>query len=227
MYFNHRSHSRFFSRLIMMAVPVIVIISVLLLNLSGCSQLQSEFKDLKGDLIGESFTIDTFDNFGTLTMKTHGEKINIEPIIVEETTYNPEIGWSTTKTLSSAIDITIDGHQMTSCGDTCIFYESGKNGEGLKPEYTFNVSEINSTAEDITDNTVIAGMINKVKNSFGKPVIVVIKSQTGYPLYAFSGEDVYWEIPSDLPKCTLLNIDGYHLYIHRANYQIIDKALLD
>ncbi len=70
-------------------------------------------------------------------------------------------------------------------------------------------------------------MVNSIKNFYGKPVVVVIKSQTGYPIYAFAGHDVYWEIPDDLPKMTLLNIDGKRVYIHRANYQIIDTALIE
>ena len=47
------------------------------------------------------------------------------------------------------------------------------------------------------------------------------------PVTAYSGDEVYWEIPDDLPKMTKLMIDGKALYIHRANFQIIDKALLD
>ena len=43
---------------------------------------------------------------------------------------------------------------------------------------------------------------------------------------AFSGDNVYWEIPDDLPKMTKLMVDGKALYIHRANYQIIDKDLI-
>ena len=33
--------------------------------------------------------------------------------------------------------------------------------------------------------------------------------------------------PNNLPKMTKLMIDGKALYIHRANFQIIDKELLD
>lgn len=198
-----------------------LLVTAMVFSFAGCAMFESDFKDLKGNLVGQEFTIDTFDNFGTLTMKTHGEKINIEPNIVEERSYSSEGGWGYVETMSSAITITIDGHQMTSCGDTCIFYE-----KGLEPEYDFTVDEINSEADGFTSNTAIAGMVNAVKNAFGKPVVVVIKSQTGYPIYAFSGKKVYWEIPDDMPKCTLLNIDGKHLYIHRANYQIIDVELL-
>lgn len=62
---------------------------------------------------------------------------------------------------------------------------------------------------------------------FGKSRIVVVKSQLGQPITAYSGDEVYWEIPDDLPKMTKLMIDGKALYIHRANFQIIDKALLN
>ena len=74
---------------------------------------------------------------------------------------------------------------------------------------------------------LIAGKVNSVKNAFGKPMVVVIKSQMGAPIYAFSGNKVYWEVQEDLPKFTKLMIDGKALYIHRANFQIIDKGLLD
>ena len=60
----------------------------------------------------------------------------------------------------------------------------------------------------------------------GKSQVVVIQSQLGVPICAFSGEKVRWEIPDDLPKMTKLMIDGKALYIHRANFEIIDKALL-
>ena len=53
-----------------------------------------------------------------------------------------------------------------------------------------------------------------------------IQSQLGVPICAYSGEKVYWEIPDDLPKMTKLMIDGKALYIHRANFEIIDKDLL-
>ena len=62
---------------------------------------------------------------------------------------------------------------------------------------------------------------------FGKKRVVVIKSQLGVPICAFEGDNIYWEIPEDLPKMTKLMIDGKPLYIHRVNYQIIDTSLID
>ena len=124
--------------------------------------------------------------------------------------------------LSSVITITIDGKEIESCGDTCIFMQNG-----LNPEVDFSTEVIESNGGNgVTDNTAVARYLNKYKNYFGKSRIVVIKSQLGQPIVAFSGDDVYWEIPEDLPKMTKLMIDGKALYIHRANYQIIDRSLL-
>ncbi len=202
-------------------ITVVMIMAMTLTMLTGCESLNSGIQTMKGDLMGNEFVIDTFDNFGKKVMQTHGEKINITPNIVEVQSYG-DGGWMTTKDLSAAITININGKQMVSCGDTMIFYDSA-----LKPEYDFSVENIESQSNGIMDNTIIAGMVNRVKNSFGKSVVVVIKSQTGYPLYAFSGESVYWDIPDDLPKFTKLSVDGHPMYIHRANFQIIDKSLLN
>ena len=120
------------------------------------------------------------------------------------------------------ITITIDGRQLISCGDTCIFYD-----KRLSPEYEFYLDNIDSDSSGILDSALISGRVNSIKNAFGKPMVVVIKSQMGAPIYAFSGDKVYWEIQEDLPRFTKLMIDGKALYIHRANFQIIDKALLD
>lgn len=70
-------------------------------------------------------------------------------------------------------------------------------------------------------------MVNRYKNAFGKPVVAIIQSQLGDPICAFSGNNVYWELCEDLPKTTKLMIDGHALYIHRANFQLIDRDLLD
>ena len=48
-----------------------------------------------------------------------------------------------------------------------------------------------------------------------------------HKICAYSGDSVYYEVCSDLPKTTKLSIDGKALYIHRANFQIIDTSLLD
>ena len=201
----------------------LAVLLLLAAALTGCARLQSGVHDLHGSIIGNEYNIDIFDNTGVRTLRSHGKRIDIDNNIVEEKIYSSDSeSWLSTKTLSSVITITIDGKQMISCGDTCIFYD-----KRLKPEYEFYLDSMDSTSSGIMDSTLISGMINSVKNEFGKPMVVVIKSQMGAPIYAFSGHKVYWEVQEDLPRFTKLMIDGMALYIHRANFQIIDKALLD
>lgn len=202
---------------------IILLLAATVLSLSACAQWQSGVHDLHGSIIGNEYYIDIFDNSGIRTLRSHGRKIDIDNNIVEEKTYSSDSdSWLSTKTLSSVITITIDGKQLVSCGDTCIFYDTR-----LNPDYEFYLDTIESSSSGLWDTALVSGMVNSVKNKFGKPMIVVIKSQMGAPIYAFSGNKVYWEIVDDLPRFTKLMIDGKALYIHRANFQIIDKALLD
>ena len=205
-------------------VLILTLLSALLITLSGCAQFQSTLNELQGNLVGVSFTMETYDNYGQLTLTARGDKIKLTGNKIEEMIATDD-GWVRHYEMSSVMTVTIDGKEMETCGDTVIFAE-----KGLEKAMDFTTSEfINSHAEmgDITDNTVLAYWINGYKNKFGKSRVVVIKSQMGQPLCVYQGNKVYWEIPEDLPKTTKLMIDGKALYIHRANFQIIDKGLLD
>lgn len=202
--------------------PILTMITAIVISFSGCGYMQSEVNEMEGSITGNTYTASFYDNSGDLFLTTVGEKIYLSENIVKEQTYSSEGGWGYTKTLSSVITITIDGSQIESCGSTIIFAE-----EGLEPDVDFYVERIESQAEGIGDNTLIAKIVNDYKNKFGKPVVVVIQSQLGDNITAYSGKDVYWEVCQDLPKTTKLMIDGKALYIHRANFQIIDTDLLD
>lgn len=207
----------------MKKVCLIAAILLLAACMAGCARLRSGIHDLHGSIIGNEYYIDVFDNTGIRTLRTHGKKIDIDNNVVEERTYSSTTDeWYSTKTLSSVITITVDGNQLISCGDTCVFYD-----KRLVPEHEFYLDSIDSNSSGLMDSALISGLVNNVKNQFGKPMVVVIKSQMGAPIYAFSGNKVYWEVQEDLPRFTKLMIDGKALYIHRANFQIIDKDLLD
>ena len=201
----------------------IITIVVMLFSLSGCSALKSKINDIKGNLSGNGYDIYTYDNYGEKVLETNGDKISITGNKTETTSYDSDGSKITGYDLSSVITITIDGDEIQSCGDTCIFVQDGLDAE---VDFTQEVIDI-QTDGSLYENTAIARFVNRYKNMFGKSRVVVIKSQLGQPITAYSGDDVYWEIPDDLPKMTKLMIDGKALYIHRANFQIIDKALLD
>ena len=196
------------------------------LLLTGCewAEFGSDVQELEGSIKGCTYNCMFFDNHGELFMTATGENIDLSSNIVKEETYDSDTGWGYTNTLSSVVTITIDGNQMESCGSTMIFAQ-----DSLSPDVEFEpITHIKSESSgSLTDWTSIAAIINQYKNSFGKPQIVVIQSQLGDPICAYSGKDVYWEVCEDLPKTTKLMIDGQALYIHRANFQIIDKELIE
>ena len=189
--------------------------------LSSCAMFDSKVNSLNGSITGNTYECQFYSNNGNKFMTLTGRKIDINSNVIRERTYDSD-GWGYVKTLSSVITITVDGHQMSNCGSTVLFIE-----KGLTPDVDFQVESINSEASGVGDNTIIANIVNRYKNAFGKPVVAVIQSQLGDPICAFSGNDVYWEVCEDLPKTTKLMIDGHALYIHRANFQLIDIDLLN
>ena len=199
-----------------------IICICIITGLTGCVANDDYMNDVKGNLSGNSYTIYTYDNYGQKVMTTTGDKINISGNKTKSKGYDSDGNETTNYDVSSVITILIDGKEIESCGDTCIFEQ-----KGLEPEVDFTQEDITShSTGKLSENTYIAGIVNYYKNYFGKSRVVVIKSQLGQPIAAYSGDEVFWKIPDDLPKMTKLMIDGKALYIHRANFQIIDKELL-
>lgn len=207
------------------ALPTICILAMVI-RLSGCgiASWDSGVNDIKGRLVGNSFQCQFYDSYGEKFLTASGTKVGMTGNVVKESDINSSDGTTETAySLSSVVTINIDGKQIQSCGDTIIFEESG-----LKPDAEFQLSDIESSSSgSFSENTIISGIVNDYKNFFGKGQVVVIQSQLGVPICAYSGDDVYWEVRNDLPKTTKLMIDGKALYIHRANFQIIDKDLID
>lgn len=194
-----------------------------IISCTGCALWDNEVNELNGSITGNTYNAGFYTNQGENFMNVSGQKIDLQSNVIKEKTYNNENGWGYNQTLSSVVTVIIDGKTIESCGSTMIFAENG-----LNPEVDFNSPEVIKSTSDgsFGDNVFIASIVNKYKNYFGKSRVVVIQSQLGDPICAYSGNDVYWEVCQDLPKTTKLMIDGKALYIHRANFQIIDKNLL-
>ncbi len=205
---------------------MLIVMLVLLLSLTGCgiASLESSVNDIKGQLIGTSFECQFYDNYGEKFLTASGTKVGMTGNIIEEAVIDSSDGSTSTEyALSSVVTINIDGNELQSCGDTIIFEESG-----LEPDAKFQLNDIESSSNGkFLENTIVSGIVNDYKNFFGKGQVIVIQSQLGVPICAYSGDDVYYEIRNDLPKTTKLMIDGKALYLHRANFQIIDKDLID
>ncbi len=186
-------------------------------SLTGCAAISDWISTTKGSLIGQHFQISTYDNYGSRTNSTEGSRINVGLL---ENNANNET--ESTGFKSEVLDVTIDEHQMLSVGNTLIFVE-----DGVQMVSDFNPEDFSAIhSRDAVGFIPFDKFINSVSNNIGKSRVVLVSSQLGTPIGLFQGDNVYISIPSDLPKMTRLNIDGKSVYIHRANYQIIDTALL-
>lgn len=188
-------------------------------SLTGCSYLDSKIKDIKGELIGNSFDISIYDNFGNNTLNISGDKVQVDANVVKVKSVDSDGTWSTTYEMSSVTTNTIDGSNMEQVGNTVIYAEKGLN-KITDFELPTDIETSGGTFNLLDRN------INSIKNMIGTPKVVVISSQLGVPIAVYGGDEVYYEIPDDLPKMTKLIVDGKALYIHRANYIILDTAMI-
>ena len=197
----------------------LMLVLLTLFSLSGCSWLDSQIKDMKGELIGNSFDISIYDNFGNNTLNISGDKVQVDANTVKVKSVDSDGNWSTTYEMSSVISNTIDGNNMEQVGNTVIYAERGLN-KITDFELPTDIETSGGTFNLLDRN------INDIKNLIGTPKVVVISSQLGVPIAVYGGDKVYYEIPDDLPKMTKLIVDGKALYIHRANYIILDTNMI-
>ena len=185
-------------------IALILCAAVLVSSFTGCAALGAYFSKLTGELFGTGYTIRQYDDFGNLVFTIHGDRVTMDCELDE----NGEV--------SSYIDITIDGKSWKHVGSTLVF---AQNGVDMITD--FQVPEDMESSGISSGLMVIDRRINEYANLFGKDLVVLVSSQNGTPVALFQGNDVYTEIPGDLPKTTLIHIDGAMVYVHRANIDII------
>ena len=199
---------------------VLLLVVAVAFNMTGCAWLDSEIADMKGELIGNSFDVSIYDNFGTNILNIHGDKVQVNNNVVEVRSVDSDGTWSTIYEMSSVTTNTIDGSNMEQVGNTVIYAEKGLN-KITDFELPTDITTSGGTFNLLDRN------INSIKNIIGTSKVVVISSQLGVPIAVYGGEKVYYEIPDDLPKFTKLSIDGKALYINRANYIILDTKMIE
>lgn len=59
-------------------ISICLALILVLANFSSCAFLKNKLKNIKGELVGNSFTIDFYDNYGTDLLTIHGNKVGLE-----------------------------------------------------------------------------------------------------------------------------------------------------
>lgn len=191
-------------------ILIICIVAVMATTLFGCANLKSWFQSIKGELIGNRYTVWEYDNFGNKILTIHGNKIALEG------------GTDSLGENSSYIDITIDGYEWEHVGNTLVFAQN--DAEMITD---FQIPENIEGKQSSTGLIAVDRVLNHYRNQIGKELVVVVFSQTGAPICMFQGDECYTEVPADLPKTTKIFIDGNLVYVHRANVDIFPAKLFD
>ena len=191
-------------------ILIICIVVVMATTLFGCANLKSWFQSIKGELIGNRYTVWEYDNFGNKILTIHGNKIALEG------------GTDSLGENSSYIDITIDGYEWEHVGNTLVFAQN--DAEMITD---FQIPENIEGKQSSTGLIAVDRVLNHYRNQIGKELVVVVFSQTGAPICMFQGDECYTEVPADLPKVTKIFIDGNLVYVHRANVDIFPAKLFD
>lgn len=190
-------------------ISLITLLVVLTVFLVSCASIRDKISLTKGQLVGNRFTIKSYDYYGKKTLTLVGKKVAIE--VMEDKDQEGESAFP-----SSVLEITINGKQMLQVGNTLIFAE-----DGLDMVEDFDLPE-EVEVEAGGSLVLIDRNINQLKNKIGQEKIVILSTPMGVPIGVYQGKKVFATVPNDLPKMTRLNIDGRSLYIHRANYMIVD-----
>lgn len=187
-----------------------------MLTITSCASIRDKIAVTKGQLVGNKFDINCYDHQGEKTITISGKKVGVE--VLKD---NPTGDEEEAKYPNSVLEITINGKQMLQVGNTLIFAE-----QGLDMVENFEMAE----AIDVEKGGSLVAIdrnINHFKNKLGKDKTIIISTPKGVPIGIYQGKKVFATVPRDLPKMTRLNIDGKSLYIHRANYMILDTDIIN
>lgn len=187
-----------------------------------------------------------YTNNGDLYSIVEGKDFVFTPNRVKEYGYNSEGYWESYYTTSAVMTIQVDGSYIESCGNTIILKDE-------RVTYTPVEDILKSIEEGLKDNdedTPTLSVDDKEENDRlmsgyesywnlrywwsdikekgqGGAKMIIIQSQNGDNIGVISGNDVTWRVAEDLPKTTVITVDGKEVLIHRANFQIIDTKLLE
>ncbi len=221
----------------MKKIMAVVLVVVLLFSLCACADVTTITMDTSetSDAVKISYVADFYDNYGSQWLSVEGNSFNISPNKVKEYAYDSDGSWISSWTTSSVMSIDIDGNKIESCGSTVLFYDTRlekidiniPQDVDLTTENGYSVTTPNDLrASDYWD--LNWWFITKSQsNTTVRSRAVIIQSQNGNPICMFNGDNVSWEVSRNLPKTTEIIIDGMPVYVHRANFAIVDLSVFN
>lgn len=206
---------------------------ILIFSMCACASVETTTIGTDNPDTKISYVAEFYDNFGQEWMSVEGTSFNISPNKVKEYSYSSGGEWISSWTTSSVMTIQIDDSYIESCGSTVIFYDTRLEKIETEIPQDITLSDGSeyavSTPTDINYNDMWSLRwwwdTHQQENTTTTSRAVIIQSQNGNPICMFTGNNVSWEVSANLPKTTELWIDGMPVYIHRANFAIVDLGV--
>ena len=182
-----------------------------------------------------TYQAEFYRNDGNMWLSIEGSNFDISPNKTKNYMFDTSGNWTYEWETSSVVSIEIDGNNIESCGSTVLFYDNRL--EKLDMEIPTEVILDNSGNGSIdASSSFLFSDYWRLNfwwishNQANKKVasrLVLIQSQEGDPICMFSGDSVSWKVSKNLPKTTEIEIDDMMVYIHRANFAIIDTSIFE
>lgn len=220
----------------MKKIFISIITIFILVGLCGCSDsITISNPAPTAEDVKISYIADFYDNYGKQWMSVEGSSFAIQPNKVKEYAYDSDGSWISSWTTSSVMSISIDDNNIETCGSTVLFYDTRL--EKLDIDIPSEIDTSTGTEYEVTTPkdiryrdywTLNWWFITKSQaNTKTDSRAVIIQSQNGDPICMFTGNEVSWTVASNLPKTTEIMIDDMPVYIHRANFAIVDLDIFD
>lgn len=188
-----------------------------LFTLTGCQAIGELFSSFKQDFVGLTMTIQSYDEEARVIDSITGKSVSIE----REDEFDSYTEGGSSKADSQVLNIQIGGKTMTHVGSSLIAAEKGLH------DMTSDIANKVELYDTRSNLPFISRLQDQVGQTFfGKKKTILIRSQNGTPLAAYSGNKVSY-FSTDVPKSTGLLIDGKYLFVYRCDYTIYDNELLN
>ncbi len=202
------------SRTRLAGAAIAVVLATILL--SGCAAFNMGVDNLASLMEGRSATITTYNVYAQQLDRIHGTSVNIQ----RDTTFDTTNSDGTSNQDSSVLAISVGGHNMTHVGSTLLMVQDG----------IVDITGQLPPTVDLNNNQRGVPLLNYLRQGWsnlwqGTSRTILVRSQNGSPIAIFGGNEVEY-YATDIPKSTLLRIDGKYVLIYRSDYTIYDNALL-
>ena len=182
-----------------------------------------------------TYQAEFYHNDGNMWLSVEGSNFDISPNKTKNYMFDTSGNWTYEWETSSVVSIEIDGNNIESCGSTVLFYDNRLEKLDMEIPTEVTLDDSGNDSIDASSSFLFSDYWRLnfwwiSHNQTNKKVasrLILIQSQEGDPICMFSGDAVSWKVSKNLPKTTEIEIDDMMVYIHRANFAIIDTSIFE